>query len=279
MMKQAITLTFFLSWLFINAAGQNFEQQFIELYHNKDTLGEAKILSQWKNQKPNDPELYVAYFNYYIQKGTRQAIGSGMNEKTVYADNDLKKAFEYVDKGIAIFPNRLDMRFGKIYMLGQKENYNEFTNEIIKTIDYSGINKNIWLWTDNKALKNPKQFMLTSIQEYVLQLYNTGDTKLLDNMKRISEAVLKYYPDNVESFSDLAIVYMVNKNYDKAIEQLLKAEKLAPTDYNVMNGIAEAYTKKGDKAKAITYYEKVMKYGDASVRAGAQKKIDELKKK
>ncbi|SRR5258705_4516086 len=270
-MKQTITLTIFFSWLFISAAGQNFEQQFIELYHKQDTIGEAKILTQWKSKKPNDPELYVAYFNYYVQKSMQKAVE--------LEREDLKKAYEYIDKGIAMFPNRLDMRFGKIYMLVQKENYTAFTNEIIMTIDYSGINKNAWLWTDDKVLKDPKQFMLKSIQDYILQLYNLGDTKLLDNIKRISESVLKYYPDNVESLLDLSIFYTMNKNYDKAIEQLLKAEKLAPTNYIVMSNIAEAYLKKGDKANAINYYQKVVKYGDASVKADAQKKIDELKKK
>jgi len=270
-MKQTITLTFFFTWLFISAAGQNFEQQFMELYHKQDTIGEAKTLTQWKSKKPNDPELYVAYFNYYVQKSMQKAIE--------LEREDLKKAYEYIDKGIAMFPNRLDMRFGKIYMLSQKENYTAFTNEIITTIDYSGINKNAWLWTDDKVLKDPKQYMLKSIQDYILQLYNTGDTKLFDNIKRISESVLKYYPDNVEALLDLAIFYTMNKNYDKAIEQLLKAEKLAPTNYVVMNNIAEAYLKKGNKANAINYYQKVMKYGDASVKADAQKKIDELKKK
>jgi tetratricopeptide (TPR) repeat protein len=270
-MKQNITLTIFFSWLFISAAGQNFEQQFIQLYNQQDTLGEAKTLTQWKSTKPNDPELYVAYFNYYVQKSMQKAIEV---EKEY-----LKKAYEYIDKGIAMFPNRLDMRFGKIYMLGQKENYSAFATEIIMTIDYSGINKNAWLWTDNKVLKEPKQFMLKSVQDYILQLYNTGDAKLLDDIKRISEAVLKYYPNNVESLLDLSIFYTMNKNYDKAIEQLLKAEKLAPTNYVVMNNIAEAYLKKGDKANAMNYYQKVMQYGDASVKADAQKKIDELKKK
>lgn len=171
------------------------------------------------------------------------------------------------------------MRFGKIYMLGQKENYGAFTNEIIKTIEYSSANKNAWLWSDNKPQKEAKKFMLGSIQEYILQLYNTGDDKLLDNMKNISETVLKYYPDNVECLSDLSVVYMINKDYDKALEQLLKAEKLAPADFIVLNNIAEAYKRKDDNATAIKYYEKVIKHGDADAKSEAKKKIEELKEK
>ncbi|MCX6146076.1 MAG: tetratricopeptide repeat protein [Candidatus Kapabacteria bacterium] len=289
-----------LTGLFLSAAGQNFKEQFNDLYNKKDTVGEKKLLAQWETKKQNDPELYVAYFNYYVQKSMTEMIGleheqkgehslqltdstgkvaGYMNDMVVYADKDLQKGFDYIDKGIKMFPNRLDMRFGKVYMLGKKENYMEFTDEIIKTIDYSNTNKNTWLWADDKPQKDPKEFMLGSIQDYVLQLYNTNDDKLLDNMKRISETVLKYYPDHVESLSDLSIVYMINKDYDKALEQLLKAEKIAPSDYIVLMNIAEAYKRKGDNENAIIYYEKVVKVDDADIKADAKKKIDELKKK
>lgn len=285
-MKQLIAITILLSGVFTGVKSQSLEQQFIELYHKKDTAGEKKILVQWQAKSPNDPELFVAYFNYHVQKsvlqdpalGAKSTSGSSTQQNGLAAAN-LKKAFEYIDKGIAMYPNRLDMRFGKIYMLGQKENYTEFTNEIIKTVDYSSVIKNAWLWTNNKPPKDPKQYMLSSVQEYILQLANTGNTKMVEQMKVISETVLKYYPDNVESLLDLSIVYTINKDYDKALAQLLKAEKLAPTNAVIMNGIAEAYRKKGDNAKAITYYEKVAKYGDDVAKADAKKKMEELKKK
>mgnify|MGYP003380295723 CR=1 FL=1 len=63
--------------------------------------------------------------------------------------------------------------------------------------------------------------------------YNTENDDLLDNMKRIAETVLKYYPDHIESLSNLSIVFMLQKQYDKALEPLLKAEKLNPKDYIV----------------------------------------------
>jgi len=297
-MKQALTFTALLSTVLLSASAQNFKQKFNDVFDKKDTAEAAKILVQWEAKSPNDPELYVAYFNYYVQKGSREMLAlereqkgdlsmeladsSGkvagyMNGIVEYNDSDLKKVFEYIDKGIQTFPNRLDMRFGKIYMLGEQENYEAFTQEIIKTVDYSVTNNNAWLWTDDQKQKEPKEFLLNAMQTYVLQLYNTNDDKLLDNMKRISETILKHYPEHVESMSDLSIVYMINEEYDKALEQLLKAEKLAPTDYIVLNNIAEAYKRKGNKEQAIGYYEKVQKYGDEEAKAFAKKEIDKLK--
>jgi tetratricopeptide (TPR) repeat protein len=164
-------------------------------------------------------------------------------------------------------------------MFGQIEDYENFTKEIIKTIDYSAINKNKWTWTDSKPLDDPQKFMLSLIQGYQHQLYNTENEVVLDYMKRIAEAVLKYYPDHIESLSNLSIVFLVSKEYDKALEQLLKAEKLNPRDYIVLNNIAQAYKLKGETKKAIRYYELTIKYGNQRAKDSAKSQIEELKKK
>lgn len=98
-------------------------------------------------------------------------------------------------------------------------------------------------------------------------------------MKRIAETVLKYYPDHIESLSNLSIVYLLQKQYDKALEPLLKAEKLDPKDYIVLSNIAQAYKLKGDNKNAIKYYQLTIKHGDEQAKKYARGQIDELKMK
>jgi tetratricopeptide (TPR) repeat protein len=97
-------------------------------------------------------------------------------------------------------------------------------------------------------------------------------------MALISEAILKYYPNSVESLSNLSIVYMMKDEIDKALGYLLRAEKIDPKDYVVLGNIALAYKKKGDKANAIKYYELTELYGDGDAKVYAQKQLVELKK-
>lgn len=292
-----------LTLLFNQAAGQTFKQQFHDLVSKKDTSGQQLLLEKWEKAESNDPDLYVAYFNYFVKKSKKEIIALGQNPKgndgyqivakdssenepvaymygdTYYDPGLLKKGFGYIDKGIEKHPNRLDMRFGKIYMLGQTEDYEKFTAEIIKTIDHSALNKNEWTWADNKPLDDPRDFMLGSIQGYQVQLYNTENDDLLDNMKRIAEAVLKHYPDHIESLSNLSIIFMLKKEYDKALEPLLKAERIDPEDYVVLSNIAQAYKLMGNTKKAIEYYELTIKYGDGQAKSYAREQIDKLKKK
>ena len=303
MNRQIIFLLYGLTLLVNQVSGQTFKQQFNDLVSKNDTLGQYQLLEKWEKTDSNDPELFVAYFNYYVIKSKNELITLGQNPKgkevlqimdqdttkkepvgfiygdTHYNPDLLSKGFDWINKGIEKHPNRLDMRFGKIYMFGQIEDYDIFTKEIIKTIDYSAINKNKWTWSDNKPLDDPKEFMLSSIQGYQIQLYNTENDDLLDSMKRIAETVLKYYPDHIESLSNLSIVFMLQKQYDEALEPLLKAEKLNPKDYIVLSNIAQAYKLKGDTKNAIKYYELTLKYGDEQAKKYAQGQIDEFKKK
>jgi tetratricopeptide (TPR) repeat protein len=303
MNRQITFLLFGLTLLFNQVSGQTFKQQFNDLVSKKDTVGQQQLLEKWEKTDSNDPELYVAYFNYFAKKSKKEIVRLDGNSKgkegfqvmdkdsskkepvaflygdTYYDQDILKKGFDYIDIGIKKHPNRLDMRFGKIYMFGQIEDYEKFTTEIINTVDYSATNKNKWTWTDSKPVDNPKDYFLSSLQDYQVQLYNTKNDDLLDNMKRIAETVLKYYPDHIESLSNLSIVFMLQKQYDKALEPLLKAEKINSKDYIVLSNIAQAYKLKGDNKNAIKYYELTIKYGDEQAKKYAQGQIDELKKK
>jgi len=170
------------------------------------------------------------------------------------------------------------MRFGKCYALGQIKDYGNFTKEIIETVAYSVVNKNNWLWTENKKQDDAENFMLSAIQDYLGQLYATEDDRLLDNMIQIGEATLKHYPKSVEILSTTSVAFLLKKDYDKALVYLKQAEQLNPKDYIVLNNIAQGYKLKGDKANAIKYYELMAQYGDEEAKQQARENIKALKK-
>lgn len=276
---------------------QNFKQQFSDLLQQKDTIGQKELLHKWELASPNDAELFVAYFNYFFIKSKHSAIrikkeptssqnieltgslgnkAGYLSEEIVYMNDDLQKGLYYIDSGINKYPTRLDMRFGKIYVLGETQNYTAFTNEIIRTIHFSKAIDHKWTWTFNKILDNPETVFLNAIQDYSVQIYEVGDDQL-DHMRAISETILKYFPDHVPALSNIAITHSLQGNDDKALETLLIAENLAPQDYIILNNIANIYKNRGDKKNAIKYYELTLKYGDEEVKKAAKQKIKELK--
>lgn len=278
---------------------QDYQSEFLKHCETKDTLNQLKVLEAWEKLNPNDPELFTSYFNYHFSKSRKEIIElitdqpqgkslvlkdslnktSGfLGSKIRYNENELKKGLNKIDQGIKLYPNRLDMRFGKIYVLGQIPDWKKFTSEIIKTIKYSSTNNHKWTWTNNEKRNGTKKDFLLDIQTYQLQLYNTGNDALLMNMREIANEVLKYYPNHIESLSNLSITYLLTKEYDKALIPLFKAEKINPKDFIISSNIAQAYKLKGEKQKAIEYYKKTIEFGDERAKEYAKQQITELKK-
>ena len=279
-------------------AAQDFVGQFKQLFDKQDFAAQEKLLKKWEAAKPDDPELYVSYFNYYFRKSRRETLGltpvppKGESLRVTKDDDkkvvvylgsnvsfdkaDLDLGISYIDKGITKFPDRLDMRFGKTYALGQINDYERFKGEIIRAIDYFDGGKIRWLWRDNKPLDQSKDFMLKSIQDYIVQLFDAGDQNT-QFIKPISEAALKYFPDHVESLSNLSVVHMINGKFDDALLPLKKAEKIAPNDQVIIGNIAFCYYNKHDKANATVYYERLAKVGDDRARSDAAIKLAEIK--
>lgn len=278
---------------------QDFQNEFQRCFEINDTTCQLSILTEWEKDNPNDPELFTSYFNYHFMKARQEVIvlsddqpdGEGfelrdstnqvagfLGSQTHYNLTEISKGINRIDLGIQKYPDRLDMRFGKIYVLGQIEDWEKFTSEIIKTIEYSTKNKNNWTWTNNQKQEGKEEFFLPSIQDYQVQLYNTGNDDLLLNMRKIAMAALQYYPDHIESLSNLSITYLLTGQFDKGIEPLLRAEKINPKDYIVLSNIAHGYKLKGEKDKAIEYYKKVIRFGDEQSKEFARQQIEKLEK-
>jgi tetratricopeptide (TPR) repeat protein len=296
---QKITTILLLTTFSTLVFGQTNYEKFKKLFKTNDTTKIKSLLTEWEKTNPNDPELYTSAINFYFSNSKEEIISLDREQKSKqsiqftdstgkiagyinsnwgYNPDKLSKAIKYANTGIEKFPDRLDIRFGKSYLLGQIGDYENFTKEIIRAIEYSQVNKNNWQWTENKRQEDGENFMLETIQSYLKQLYDTEDDNLLPDMIQIGEATLKYYHSNVEILSTTSVALMLTKNYDKAIEYLKQAEKLNPKDFIVLNNIAQGYKLKGDTANAIKYYELTEKYGDEQAKEQARQNIKDLKK-
>ncbi|SFW46616.1 TPR repeat-containing protein [Chitinophaga sancti] len=293
-MKHLFTLLLLCSLSTTTILAQNYKQEFEKLCEQGDTIKQKKLLEKWEKGRPNDAELYIAYFNFYVSRSKTEIVTkvphpdadkipkakkqAGYTSEIGYRAEPLGRGFKYINAGIAKYPDRLDMRFGKVYMLGETYKYAALTQELVNVLNYSTTIENKWRWTDNKFLEKPEEFMLSAIQEYVATIYNSGKSQA-DNMKEIAETVLKYYPKHVESLSDLGIVYTMKGDLNMALRYFLKATAIEPKDFIVLNNIANIYNKKKDTTNAVKYYEQALKYGDTEAKELANKELKRLNRK
>lgn len=291
-------LPLFLLLFGLNTVAQNYQQEFKAALSKNDTTKALAIINEWEKADPKDPELYTAAFNLYfltseqtdmalereqkskesiaITDSTGKTVGY-LNAKKGYNPAKIAKAFHYINQGIAQFPDRLDMRWGKCYVLGQVGDYENFTNEVIAALQHAATIKCNWLWTNNKPTPNPQKEMLEAVHMYMKQLYDTQDDKLVVNMQRIGDVTLFYYPNHIEILTSTSVAYMITGNYTKALGYLKKAEKLNPKDFIVLNNMARCYELTRNKANALKYYLLAAKYGDAEAKETAKRKQKELR--
>lgn len=289
MYKIIIIVTFFL--LGNDAIAQNFLERFNSLSKDNDSSQIASLLKEWEAKAPQDPEFYLAAFNFYYSNCKQEEVykktpSNSLNNFSHNNSNQIRvictnieffqMAINTIEKGIERFPNRLDFRFGKCFALKEFELYKPLTEELIKTINYSAVNKNNWFWFENKAVDSPENFLLEAIQSYMIKLYSSEDLGLLTNMKLIGECAMKYYPNNVPIMSSTAVAYMLTQDFDKSISYLKRAEALNPKDLIVINNLAHGYKLKGDKPAALKYYMLSEFLSDDKSKTYAQEEIKKL---
>ena len=273
---------------------QEYQAEFIKYFEENKTAKQLKVLEQWEAEYPEDPELFTSYFNYYFFKARTEELlfeddissekvyvrryGESLEDKNLvsniyYDSTAIIRAFEKIDEGISLHPNRLDMRFGKIFALGQLKDWEAFASTIIQTIEYSAENDNNWIWSNDEVYEGGEEAFLAEVIFYQTVLYNTGNDDLLIHMALIGEAILQYYPDNVENQLNLPMIYYSVRAFDRGINLLSEQIKENPDDYLLLGKIAEGYKFKEDYEQAIEYYSKMMELGDERAKEYANQQI------
>lgn len=280
---------------------QEYHADFLKHFNTGNTKKQLKVLKKWEAESPNDAALFTSYFNYHVKQAQRVEFIKETYDPETYFDyilrfndnrdpetvldnikfdlDELKKGFNKIDEGIKLFPNRLDMRFGKIFVLGQVADWNAFTREIIKAIEHSAKNDNKWTWTNGTDSLGDQESFLLAIRNYQIGLYDVGNDALIDNMIEISNALDTHYPEYVDNLITLSTCYLLKKDYEKGIDALLKAESINQNDYVILGKIAEAYKLKGDYMQAIEYYKKTYVLGNERAIAYAREQVKLLSDK
>jgi tetratricopeptide (TPR) repeat protein len=200
-----------------------------------------------KNLKPDQEQIVIT------DPKTGEMVGY-LTDTTFYDYNEIKHAFEYLDKGLVYGPNRLDMHFGKIHLLNAIKDYQNAGKTLIDLLNLSIVNKNKWLWSDNEAINDGENILLDSIQDYYQVWFNDWTDDSQDTIYAVCLEQIKLYPANIYAFNNLTSYYTINEKFDEALSYLLKAEKIDENDIIVLSNIAHYYKVMGNKEMAKKYY-------------------------
>ena len=146
------------------AAQASWYERYRECINDSSLEYTRQVIEQWEQAEPESADVYAAWFNYYYKMSRdevmqmtpippedgRQALefedSTGapiyMYEVQVFDDSLLAIAHEKIDRAISLYPDRLDLPFGKLAVLFRLEDYDSAMPVLHQVIERSHLNGN-----------------------------------------------------------------------------------------------------------------------------------------
>lgn len=295
------------------ATAQGVYDRFYEALQEDDSAAMATTIGEIRASGDQSAERYVAEYNFYF---SRALLFSGMTSSTVYPDESehvvgdimtlsdstgevagymyfienwdegiADSGLAIINKGLSLYPERLDMHYGKIHLLRKLHWWNAFADAIHATLDYAEKHRKTMVFPDGGAPIDT--ILIEGILDYESSLFeaiqNSPDSLTfvtrLDLLRGISEHMLHIFPTDVYSMNIMAVTYQLVEDRQNSLKWLLSAEKVAPKDAIVLSNIADTYHILGDYKNERKYLEKIIKIDDGEFAERAKNYLKELDEK
>lgn len=245
------------------------------------------LLDEWEKEDSDNPELLIGFFNYYLFRnakdenivGYMQNGTYGIYAKTFFDEDDLNTAISYLDKALLKNPKRMDIYFGKISSLLKAEKFEKGTEAINDFLKQYEENKTEWYWSNYSSFTENgwdiEDTVIDSLNDYC-KMYDYVIDR--ENSKEVIETILSYFPENLIFLNNLSVFYSYGKEYEKAVEVLLKAYSIDNSDYIIVANIARNYEDLGKSKEALKWYNTLSNMDSDAAKEYAQKGIERLNK-
>lgn len=264
-------------------------------------VGIETLLQRWEKDYPEDTDMLLGKFSYYLTKSQsssievidaqkylgntpaltlKDSLGRDVNYFQVinYDDELFGKATQAIEKAIELNPDRLDLRLFKISsLIGYEKDSPDMALAGLKAlIDYNGHSHPVWEYPGVEASED---LFPSVMQEYCYAFFKIGTPHCFEAFKELSEKMLAYYPGNSVYMTNIGSYYLVFKHDSKsALKMYNKVLKKNPDDYTaIKNCVLLARSEKNSKLERKYLPMLVRVTPDETERASAQARLDALK--
>lgn len=270
--------------------------RFSQAVSEHDTTTVVSLISEWERLYPGDAELFSLRANYYFMDAVSDVItlsaekpadGRGYyvmedslgNTQYMYSEVQTDSVRVGCTKailadGIAKYPDRIDLRLGKITVHFKVGENASAVKEVCSMVEHSVVNDNKWLGTLDKPVETDGvSYMRDCIQDYLSQFVDAEDLASAENMV---DACVSFYPKDPVFLSDKGVMRFYAGDLKSALDWYLSAYSVSPGDMLVVNNIAYTYEKLGDKQNALKYYRILADSNDTEFSENAKAAVQEL---
>jgi len=265
-------------WLVLNSfvLAEGFREQFRAAFRAGDLAAADKVLTAWEKAIPNDPDFYVAKFNMLLKQAERvevrpAAAGNPPSKPTKVLRYDLAtmaQAAATLQKGIALAPDRLDMRFGlaKSYeMAGQPGPLLQTLRETLEAREKGG---KPWRWRDGEALPAPEPvFVPAAMEPFASAFWKQPGNSGLENGRPVAELMEKYFPQNSLGYFNMGVYYGHLNKSQEAYDKMQQADALQPNDFSTLMNLSKYAIELKHKDAAKQYLDRLRKMPNGAAAA------------
>ena len=308
MKKILLTILAVLAFLPLSAQPKPTQKEYLDRYQllvsklGTDGVGIETLLQRWGKDYPDDTDMLLGKFSYYLTKSQsssievkdaakylgnapaltlKDSLGKDVNYFQVmsYDDELFGKATQAIEKAIELNPYRLDLRLFKISSLinYEKDSPDMALAGLKALIDYNGHSHPKWEYPD--VVEAGDDLFPSVMQEYCYAFFKIGTPHCFEAFKELSEKMLGYYPDNTVYMTNIGSYYLVYKHDSKAaLKMYNKVLKKSPDDYTaIKNCVLLARSDKNIKLEKKYLPMLVRVTPDETEKASAQARLNALK--
>lgn len=307
MKKILLTILAVVTLLPLSAQTKPTQKEYLDRYQllvsklGADGVGIETLLQRWGNDYPEDTDMLLGRFSYYLTKSQsssiekkdaakylgnapaltlKDSLGRDVNyfQVVTYDDELFGKATQAIEKAIELNPDRLDLRLFKISsLIGYEKDSPDMALAGLKAlIDYNGHSHPKW---EYPGVERSDDLFPSVMQEYCYAFFKIGTPHCFEAFKELSEKMLAYYPGNTVYMTNIGSYYLVYKHDSKAaLKMYNKVLKKSPDDYTaIKNCVLLARSDKNLKLEKKYLPMLVRVTPDEAEKASAQARLDAMK--
>jgi hypothetical protein len=291
---------------FFQLSAQTPRESYLERYKllvsklGVDGVGVETVLNKWAADYPDDTDMLLGKFTYYLSKSRtseiqkmdaskylgeaptfalKDSLGRDVNyfEVVVYDDEVFGKSAQAIDRAIELNPDRLDLRVFKssALMSYEKESPDMTLSYLKSLVDYDAKSHPAWEYPE---VELDKDTFASLIQDFCFSFYRIGTPSAYEGFRELSEKMLSYHPDKLMFMTNLGSYYFVYKHDDKtAMKYYTKVLKKKPDDYaTIRNCVLLARNSKNVKMEKKYLPMLIKVTEDPSEKASAEVRLKAL---